>query len=80
MHEAEQQPHGDPDTAMRWESVLLARAQRRLVEHELTRRRTLLLLTVLLAVAGVVLALARDPALGGLFVSGALVPGIAALR
>jgi hypothetical protein len=41
---------------MLWEVVLTERAKRRLVEFELTRRRTLL--TVVLAIAGVLLGLA----------------------
>lgn len=68
---------GDPDRELQREIVLTARAERRLVEHELTRRRTLLALTVVLPVSGVVLALLGEPYVGGAFVGGGIVSGAA---
>jgi hypothetical protein len=70
---------GDPQQELIREVVRTARAERRLVEHELTRRRTLLVVTVVLPVAGVVLALLGDPYVGGAFVGGAVASGAAAL-
>lgn len=71
----------DPHAELLWEVLLAERAKRRLIEHELTRRRTLLVLTVLLPIVGVVLALIGEPyAAGGLAGSGVLVSGVAALQ
>jgi hypothetical protein len=67
----------DPDTELRWESVRMARAKRRLVEHELTQRRTLLLLTVMLAIVAIVTALTNGPYVGGAFGGAAILPGLA---
>ena len=71
----------DPHAELLWEVVLAERAKRRLIEHELTRRRTLLVLTVLLPIVGAVLVLIGEPyAAGGLASSGVLVSGVAALQ
>src|ERR1044072_8027876 len=50
---------------LRWEAFRTERAKRRLVEQELTRQRTLLALTVALAIIGVILALIGEPYAGG---------------
>jgi hypothetical protein len=52
------------------EDIKRARAERRLVEHELTRRRVLLGLTVLLVLVGVVAFVLHEPMYGAGFVSG----------
>jgi hypothetical protein len=54
----------DPHTESLWEDVRTKRAKRRLIEHELTRRRTLLILTVGLTIVGVILALVGEPKAG----------------
>jgi hypothetical protein len=69
----------DPHTELMREVVRTVRAERRLIEHELTRRRVLLALTVALPVAGVALAAAGDPYVGGAFVGGGMVSGAAAV-
>lgn len=65
----------DPDSqdleqALLRERVLMARAERRLREHELTRRRTLLILAVVLSSAGVVFASVGEPTAGGALLGG----------
>jgi len=60
----------DPEQALLQEAVLMARAERRLREHELTRRRTLLALAVVLSVAGVVLASVGHPTAGAAVLGG----------
>jgi fatty acid desaturase len=74
-----EKPQHDPDTELRWERVRMARARRRLVEHELTQRRVLLALTLALALIAIVAALIGHPSLGGVFGGVALAPGAAAL-
>lgn len=70
----------DPHLELLWEAVLTERAERRLVEFELTRRRTLLALTIALPIAGAVVALIGEPyAGGGLAGSAALASGAAAM-
>lgn len=70
----------DPHTELLWEDVRTKRAKRRLIEHELTRRRTLLILTVGLPIVGVILALFGEPNAGsGLVGVGFLAAGGAAL-
>ena len=59
-------PPGDSDRDLQREILLTFRAERRLREHELTQRRVLLGLTVLLVAAAIVLAF-----LGHLFVGSA---------
>jgi hypothetical protein len=62
---------GDPEQTLREELVLMVRAERRLREHELTRRRALLAVTIALPTAGCVLAALGEPfAAGGLVASG----------
>ena len=70
----------DPHEELLWEVVLTERAKRRLVEFELIRRRTLLALTALLPIVGVILVLIGEPYAGGSLAGGsALVSGVAAL-
>lgn len=51
----------DPEAQREQESLLLARAYRRLVEHALLERRVLLITGVVLALAAVGSALVGDP-------------------
>lgn len=60
----------DPEQALVHEMVLMARAERRLREHELTRRRTLLVLAVVLSIAGVVLTSVGHPTAGAAVLGG----------
>lgn len=59
-------------SASQREAVLTARAQRRLVEFELTRRRTLLWLSVALCNVGVILALVGELYAGAPLVTAAV--------
>lgn len=70
MPETTDQQFEDPEQALLREVVLMARAERRLREHELTRRRILLALAVVLSVAGVVLASAGHPTAGAAVLGG----------
>jgi len=70
---------GDPRRELQEELVLTIRAERRLREHELTRRRVLLALTVALPIAAVVLALLGEPIVGGVFLGGGLASGAGAI-
>ena len=69
----------DQRAELLWEDVRTARAKRRLLEFELTRRRTLLRLTVALPIAGVILALIGEPYAGGMLATGAIASGAAAI-
>jgi hypothetical protein len=69
----------DPHAELLWEDVRIARAKRELIEFELTRRRTLLRLTVALPVVGIILALIGEPYAGGAFLTGAIASGAAAI-
>jgi hypothetical protein len=75
MSRVRKQASGGPEAELQQEVVLTARAERRLVEHELTRRRTLLALTVVLTVVGAVLAILGEPSLGVAFGLGAVASG-----
>lgn len=67
---------GDPQRELMREVVLTARAERRLIEHELTRRRVLLIVTVALLLAAAALALVGHPYAG----AGACVTAAGAMR
>jgi hypothetical protein len=69
----------EPDPHLSREAMLTARAKRRLIEHELTRRRTLLVVTVGSYVLGVILALKGETHAGGALVAAAVASGAAAL-
>lgn len=71
--------NGDVHPALEREAWLMARAERRLIEHELTRRRTLLALTVLLSLLAVILAAIGTPYLGGTLIGGAVAAGAATI-
>ncbi len=67
----------DLSKALREEYLKIIRARRGLVEHELTRRRTMLALTVVLSLASVVLAAIGHPLVGGGAAGGAVLSGAA---
>jgi hypothetical protein len=69
----------DSDPDLQREVLLAVRAERRLREHELTRRRVLLALTVLLVIAGVTLAFLDHPFIGSVFAGGGCASGVAAI-
>jgi hypothetical protein len=71
-------PH-DSGHDLQREILLTIRAERRLREHELTRRRVLLVLTVLLVVAGIVLGFLGHLLAGSAFASGGFASGVASL-
>ena len=67
---------GDPSRELEQEIVRTVRAERRLREHELTRRRVLLALTVVLPIVGIVLSSLGDPYAGTTFVGGGLLSAV----
>lgn len=62
------------------ELLLIVRARRRLLDHELTRRRALLALTVVLALAGLAFLAAGEPTVGVTAFVSATMSGTATMR
>jgi uncharacterized membrane protein len=79
MSRAGRRPPGDLSRELQQEIILTLRAERRLREHELTRRRTLLVLAVALSLVAVVLASVGHVHASGAIVAGGLASGAAAI-
>jgi hypothetical protein len=62
------------------ELVLIVRAQRRLLDHELTRRRAFLMLSMVFALAGLLFVALGEPAVGVTAFAGATASGSATVR
>jgi hypothetical protein len=72
MRRADIERSRDSRAEVEQEALLTARGERRLVEHELTRRRVLLALTVAFTIGGFASALFGQPYAAAAFTGGAV--------